>query len=91
MAVAFAPSGEENGHVEEQGTESFDVSMKLNNSLVLANLSKKLKHLSEIESAELEGLILEHSDIFPDVPSRTTIMDHDVDVGNAEPVKQHPY
>ena len=54
-------------------------------------ISKKLQYLSESESAELERLILEHSDIFPDVPSRTTSMYHDVDVGNAELVKQHPY
>ena len=91
MVVASASSGEENEHVEERDTENLDVSMKLNNSLVLANLSKKLRHLPEIESVELEHLILEHSDIFPDVPSRTTIMNHDVDVGNTEPVKQHPF
>jgi len=91
VVVASASSGQKNGHVEEQETESFDVSLKLNNSSVLANLSKKLKHLPEIESVELKQLILEHSEIFPDVPSRTTIMNHDVDVGNAEAVKLHPY
>ena len=42
--------------------------MKLNNSSVLANLSKKLKHLPEIESVELEQLILEYSEIFPEEP-----------------------
>ena len=91
MAVASALSGEENGLVEEQGTESFDASMKLNDSSVLANLSKKLKHLSKIESVELEQLILENSNIFQDVLSKTATMKHDIDVGNAELVKQHPY
>ena len=91
VEVASMPLGGENGHVEGLCTENFDDDMKLNNSSVLANVSKKLQHLSESESAELERLILEHSDIFPDVPSRTTSMYHDVDVGNAEPVKQYPY
>lgn len=26
-----------------------------------------------------------------DVPSRTTVLEHDIDVGNATPIKQHPY
>jgi len=77
MLVASSPSGEENGHIEEQVTENFNVGMKLDNTSVLANLSEKLKHLSEIECVELEQLILEHFDIFPDVPSRTTIMNHE--------------
>jgi len=45
MVVSSSPSGEENGHVEEQVTENFNVGMKLDNTSVLANLSEKLKHL----------------------------------------------
>ena len=59
--------------------------------VVASASSKKLKHLPGNKSVELKQLILEHSEIFPDVPSRTTIMNHNMDVGNAEPVKQHPY
>ena len=29
--------------------------------------------------------------IFPDVPSKTTVVYHDVDVGGAQPIKQNPY
>ena len=65
--------------------------MKLQNSDVLANLDEKLGHLSENVQCELKQLIHEREDIFPDVPSRTIAADHDVDVGDHESIKQHPY
>ena len=40
---------------------------------------------------EIKQLIHEREDIFPDVPSRTNAADHDVDVGDHEAIKQHPY
>ena len=36
-------------------------------------------------------MILKYTGLFPDVPSKTNLVQHDVDVGNAMPVKQHPY
>ena len=36
-------------------------------------------------------LIRDFLDLFPDVPKQTDIAQHEVDVGNASPVKQHPY
>ena len=41
----------------------------------------------------MENLLLEFRQIpvFPDVPSCTTYIYHDVDVGSALPCKQHPY
>lgn len=29
--------------------------------------------------------------LFGDVPSRTTVLEHDIDVGDAKPIKQHAY
>ena len=29
--------------------------------------------------------------MFPDVPGKVTAVHHDVDVGDAHPIKQHPY
>ena len=29
--------------------------------------------------------------VFPDVPSKTNLIEHDVDVGDSAPIKQHPY
>ena len=63
----------------------------LQNSDVLANLDGKLPHLSENALFKLKQLVHERKDIFPDVPSRTNAADHDVDVGDSEAIKQHPY
>ena len=65
--------------------------LKLKNSDVLANLEQKLSHLSPEEQRDMISLIQEYSHLFPDVPSKTDMLCHDIDVGNAKPVKQHPY
>ena len=80
--------------VEEAEVESdclCDTGVRLNNSAVLANLKSKLGHLSANEATELECLILNNTLLFPDTPTQTSVLCHDVDVGNAKPVKQHAY
>ena len=72
-------------------TEQHEYPMKLQNCDVLTNLDGKLGHLSDNVQCELRQLIYEREDIFPDVPSTTNAADHDVDVGDHEPIKQHPY
>ena len=64
---------------------------RLTNTDVLRNLDSKLSHLTEGQRQDLEKLLLEFEHLFPDVPTRTDQIYHDVDVGNADPVKQHPY
>lgn len=64
---------------------------KMQNSNVMTNLDKKLDHLSDAQRQELSDLIKEYSQLFGDVPTQTHVMYHDVDVGEARPVKQHPY
>ncbi|KAL5019359.1 hypothetical protein ScPMuIL_005081, partial [Solemya velum] len=76
------------GGVQDVG---LDCGVKLRNSDVLANLDKKLCHLSEKERNELKDLILEYKHLFPDTPGKTDAIYHDVDVGDAPPVKQHPH
>ena len=66
-------------------------SIRLQNSDVLANLGEKLQHLPRLEQKQLSALILEFADLFPNTPRRTTLVHHDVDVGDAHPIKQHPY
>lgn len=73
------------------GDSEYGRSIKLQNSDVLANLSDKLCHLTAEEQAEMRNLILKYSHLFPDVPSRTDCVYHDVHVGDANPIKQHPY
>ncbi len=50
-----------------------------------------MNHLTQDQSVQLAQLIMDHSDLFPDVPSKTTVVYHDVDIGDATPIKQHPY
>ena len=64
---------------------------RLNNSESMANLDSQLSHLSIPERTELIALLASHQSLFPDVPSQTTWVVHDIDVGDASPVKQHPY
>ena len=63
---------------------------KPNNSDILLNLDRKLEHCLS-NKAELSEMILKYTGLFPDVPSKTNLVQHDVDVGDARPVKQHPY
>ena len=46
--------------------------MKLHNSDILDKISDKLNHLPENKSAVIKQLVEEFSDLFPDVPGRTT-------------------
>lgn len=36
-------------------------------------------------------LLLKYKNLFPDLPKRTHVATHDVDVGDAPLIKQHPY
>ena len=65
--------------------------LRLQNSDILCNLDLKLQHLEDSKRQELKKLILEYKHLFPDVPTRTNKIFHDVDVVDAKPIKQHPY
>ncbi|XP_032434188.1 uncharacterized protein LOC116729628 [Xiphophorus hellerii] len=43
------------------------------------------------EKEDVTGLIQLYPALFGDVPSRTSVLEHDIDVGDASPIKQHPY
>ncbi len=65
---------------------------KLSNSDVLNNLDEKLKHLEPSKRDDLKKVIGDYKHLFPDVPSRTGMIHHDVEIENtASPIKQHPY
>ena len=64
---------------------------KLSNSDVLRDLDSNLSHLSSMQRQDLIDLLQEFKHLFPDVPTRTEQIYHDVDVGDASPLKQHPY
>ena len=56
---------------------------RLNNSQIISNLNPKLAHLGHSQAVEVETLIYNNLSLFPDVPSRTDVIYHDVDVGAA--------
>ena len=53
---------------------------KLQNSDILKALDKKLAHLNQTQRDELKMLILEYEHLFPDIPTRTDQIYHDVDI-----------
>ena len=64
---------------------------KLQNSDIFKDLDKKLSHLDQTQRDELKMLILEYEHLFPDIPTRTDQICHDVDIEGSKPIKQHPY
>ncbi len=47
--------------------------------------------MTDPQRRDIKELISSFHSLFHDVPSCTTILKHDIDVGNAIPVKQHAY
>ena len=65
--------------------------VRLKNTEILAKIEEKMRHLDTMQKDELSQLITEYSDLFPDVHTKTTAVYHDVEIGDALPIKQHPY
>ncbi|KAL3992385.1 DnaJ-like proiein [Sarotherodon galilaeus] len=64
---------------------------RLSNSEMLKALPSLLEHLSLEQQEDITVLIDEYTCLFGDVPTRTTVLEHDIDVQGAKPIKQHPY
>lgn len=64
---------------------------RLKNSESLSNLDRLLCHLPESKRSELVELVHKYPGLFGDVPSRTGWAEHDIDVGDARPIKQRFY
>ena len=72
-------------------SKTLEETVRLKNSEILSNLDSKLAHLSFDRREEIKTLVFSFKNLFPDVPNKTTAVCHDVDVGDASPIKQHPY
>lgn len=70
---------------------SLPLSARLTNSEMLKVLPDHLSHLSPEQRSDIINLINRFSCLFQDVPSRTPVAQHDIDVNNARPIKQHAY
>ena len=82
---------------EEEDTESEvrlgndQQPVKLQNSQILNDLGTKLSHLPSVQRKGLAEVINQYMEVFPDVPNKTTLIEHDVDVRDSAPIQQHPY
>lgn len=63
----------------------------LKNSQMLANLDLVVKHLSAAQRGELLKVVCQFPDLFVDTPACTKVLEHDNEVGEARPIKQHFY
>ncbi|CAM4523472.1 unnamed protein product [Leuciscus chuanchicus] len=64
---------------------------RLPNSGLLSDLEAHLSYLSPDQRDDVMLLITSHLSLFSDVPSQTTVMCHDINIGTAAPIKQHAY
>lgn len=67
------------------------VSARFYNTLARAVLEESLHHLTEGQRQDVLQLVDSYPMLCSDVPGRTNGAVHDVDVGDAIPIKQHPY
>ncbi|KFM73065.1 Retrovirus-related Pol polyprotein from transposon 17.6, partial [Stegodyphus mimosarum] len=50
-----------------------------------------LEHLQAEEKEKIQGLVSHFANLFSDVPGFTQVVNHDIDTGDAQPVRQKPY
>ena len=90
--AAVTPSGDTGSlELSSEPKDTITPPTKFPNSIILENLSEFLTHLEVSKREDVEVLINEFLDIFSDYPSVTDWAEHDIDVGEAIPIKQHPY
>ena len=64
---------------------------RLKNSESLCKLQNLLSHLSTSQRLELSELMGKFLELFGDVPTRTSWVEHDIDVWDTQPIKQRFY
>jgi hypothetical protein len=64
---------------------------RLANSEFMATLDQQLSYLPTSQRQDVIDLLHTHPNILGNVPSRTTVLEHDINVGDARPIKQHAY
>ena len=64
---------------------------RLKNSESLNNLHALLGHLSESQQADLSEVIKSFPCLFGDTPTQTHVIEHNIDVGDAQPIRQRFY
>ncbi|XP_039893845.1 uncharacterized protein LOC120737296 [Simochromis diagramma] len=64
---------------------------RLANSAYLAEVTAHLSHLSPSQLEDVLSLLHSYRSLFGDVPSCTSVCEHDINVGDVTPIKQHAY
>ncbi|XP_037615670.1 uncharacterized protein LOC119482245 [Sebastes umbrosus] len=89
--VSFAgvsSAGDEDGLVMRNATPQ---GARLSNSEVLSNLPQYLSHLRSNQRKDIEQIIGEFPGLFGDVPSRTSVVSHDIVLTCPRPIKRNAY
>lgn len=58
---------------------------------MLSVIANRLPHLTPSQIADILSVMDDFPELFRDVPTVTTVLEHDIDVGDKGPIKQHPY
>ena len=64
---------------------------RLSNTEFMSKGDTNLSYLSAEQRGDVLALLKSYPTLFGDTPSRTTVLEHDIDVGSAFPIKQHAY
>ncbi len=64
---------------------------QLLNSIILKGLEVHLCHLTLNQRKDIVALIEDSRSLFCDIPSQTTVLQYNINVDDAQPIKQHPY
>lgn len=64
---------------------------RLGNSEFLSTVNDQLSYLPASQKQDVIDLLRTYPAVLGDVPTRTTVLMHDIDVGKARPIKQHAY
>ncbi|KAK7926200.1 hypothetical protein WMY93_008510 [Mugilogobius chulae] len=64
---------------------------RLSNSEFMSSLGARLSYLSEDQLGDIVALLQSYPSLLGDTPSRTSVLEHDIDVCSAAPIKQHAY
>lgn len=75
---------------EEEKIKSPDIGV-LQGRLKNSESLRKLGHLPAAQVKELSDLILSFPALFSDTPTRTHLIEHDIEVGDAAPIRQRFY
>ncbi|XP_033100281.1 uncharacterized protein LOC117103773, partial [Anneissia japonica] len=67
------------------------VTARLSNSEILENIDNYLAYLAPTHKHDISALLTKYHKICTDKLGCTTVATHDVDVGDSNPIRQHPY